>query len=121
MFQEFPLSTKLPLALAGTLILIAWILSIIQAFRTKQHRVFAIIPVTQPLLALLRLFFVSGKTNKVSGCLILSAALLFFVGPKISETIERSKLLAWIDQLAEQGYQVDLKDSFPASEDVPED
>ncbi len=119
MLQEFPLSIQLSFALAVAFILLSWSISTIQAVRAKKYLVLAVFPLTQPFLALFRLF-ASGKANKVPGCLILCALLLFGLGPIVAEKLERNKFLSWVDQLKTEGYPIGLESTFAKVQEVPD-
>ncbi len=122
MLSKFPFFVQISFALSLALFLVAWSLSVIQALKNKKHRILAILPITQPLLAIGGLFVSSGrKKDKAPGLLLIGALLIFWLGPIGAENLERRRLLSWVDQLESSGFSVDLKSAFSSNEPVADD
>ena len=122
MISKFPLLIQISFALSLILFVVAWILSINQAFKNKKHRILAILPVTQPLLAVGGLIVSSGrKKEKAPGLLLIGALLIFWLAPMVAENLERRRLLSWVDQLEASGFEVDLKSAFSTNVPVADD
>ena len=118
MISEFPLLIQLTLVVSAILALSSWIVSVIQAVRSKQNYILAMVPMTQPFLAIVRLF-AQGRWSKTPGFLLIGALILFGFGPMAVESIERSRLLSFVDQVEAKGYNSDLESRISQHESIP--
>jgi hypothetical protein len=118
MISEFPLLIQLTLAVSASLALSSWIVSVVQAISSKQNYIFAIVPATQPFLALVQLF-AKGRWSKAPGLLLIGALILFGFGPKAVESLERSKLLRFVDQVEAKGYDTDFESRVSQHASIP--